>query len=66
MNVAFARWIRVVTLACVVVAVVTLVAVLDDGTSAYVLSALGVFLVIALGTPIALMHTGHVPRRTGM
>ena len=51
-----ARWIRIVALAFVAVALITVVAALDDGTSAYVLSALGVFVVVALGTPLALMH----------
>jgi uncharacterized protein (DUF58 family) len=56
------RWVRVALLTVVAVGVVTGAAFLADGTRAYVLAAIGLFLIIALGSPFALMH----PRIRGM
>jgi len=48
------RWIRIVLLIAVALGVVTVAAVVADGVWAYVLSAVGVLVVVALGTPLAL------------
>jgi hypothetical protein len=50
----FPRWLRIAVLTVVALSVVTITAVVAHGIWAYVLAGIGLFLVIALGTPLAL------------